>query len=395
MDNYTLYIVLISVLLVQAVALYQSWRLNREETGVRAWAFAAVLMSVASLIQAFKMSIYPVGTELEVSVPSQLLASVGNTFVVASWVLVLQGVQHFFRARAIKYSSMFLFSIAICLLMMLEIIMELPQGWRIFCVSVVVATFSILTSRELYIRGDRRSSTVLMLILVLVATAIIWSLRALVMLDMSPFDISRETIAAISLYNAIMGSIAFTVTMILLINERINEQLRLQATRDPLTGALNRRAFFENAGPLLSDLKRKECSVAVCLIDLDNFKVINDNHGHTVGDLALKRFVDIASDNLREGDLFARYGGEEFAMLLRDSPKENTAQVLNRLRDAFSQKFNYADDISLRVTFSVGVCQINGPSRIDIDSLLDKADNALYLAKDQGRDCVEFAAIVK
>ena len=173
------------------------------------------------------------------------------------------------------------------------------------------------------------------------------------------------------------------------ISERkhLEEELRRLATTDPLTGALNRRSFFECSHA--EDFnRRQQDSTAVVMFDVDHFKLINDTFGHAAGDIVLAQIAEICRANLREQDRVGRLGGEEFACLL---PGVTTAQAhltAERLRAAVAEhRIVIGDGREAAVTISVGLALFT-PEDDTLDAVLSRADGALYLAKKHGRNCV-------
>ncbi len=173
--------------------------------------------------------------------------------------------------------------------------------------------------------------------------------------------------------------------------ELLHAQLREQALRDALTGLHNRRYLFEMAPGLLELARRQGGSLAVVLLDLDHFKLINDTHGHGAGDAVLQRFAALLQQHLRRGDVVCRYGGEEFVAVMPDIDAAGAEALLNRLLEACQQVPHDAGRRRLpRASFSAGVSLFPADGHT-LELLLSRADRALYAAKHQGRARVERA----
>jgi diguanylate cyclase (GGDEF)-like protein len=155
---------------------------------------------------------------------------------------------------------------------------------------------------------------------------------------------------------------------------------RRQAETDPLTGLLNRRSLEGVVHSLLSD--RVAFSVSIC--DLDSFKQLNDNHGHDVGDRALRLFANTLRGVVRNGDFVARVGGEEFVVILPESAKRNGFDVLERARLRLGAQLRA--ETMPRFTFSAGVADTSEVK--DWTELMRLADQRLLAAKRAGRDRV-------
>lgn len=186
----------------------------------------------------------------------------------------------------------------------------------------------------------------------------------------------------------------FTSTVIQLENEKAifstisdisrqkakESELHHQANTDPLTGVLNRRAFFHQA----VELCKHGQDAAVAMLDLDHFKRLNDTFSHAAGDLVLKEFSQLVTGLLREADRFGRIGGEEFVVLLVGVSAQHAMEVLERIRQCLeSHSFVFKESL-MRVTASIGVTEWDGQE--PLEQALERADSALYLAKERGRN---------
>ena len=172
---------------------------------------------------------------------------------------------------------------------------------------------------------------------------------------------------------------------------KLEEALRRAATTDDLTGLLNRRAFLAALDTEISRSARSGSPLALALIDLDLFKSVNDRFGHAGGDEVLRRFADTARETMRAGDVIGRLGGEEFAVLMTDTDMVQSGIAGERLREAVARRRVVLSTGALApVTISVGVAHYHaGEER---DRLIIRADEALYEAKDSGRNRTRLAA---
>jgi diguanylate cyclase (GGDEF)-like protein len=164
-------------------------------------------------------------------------------------------------------------------------------------------------------------------------------------------------------------------------------QLYILATHDGLTNLPNRRLFSDTAERLVHLAKRNATqNLAALMIDIDNFKKINDAKGHAAGDAVLKRFADIIRDTLRTTDVFGRVGGEEFALVLPDTNLEGALRVAEKLRKTVEKDFSIKNP---HFTISIGVTPLM-PSDSNMSDLMHRSDEAMYFAKRQGRNCIGF-----
>jgi diguanylate cyclase (GGDEF)-like protein len=164
---------------------------------------------------------------------------------------------------------------------------------------------------------------------------------------------------------------------------------RKLAAADPLTGALNRRAFQDFTDKEVSRSRRRRQPFSVLLLDIDHFKRINDTYGHPAGDSAIKAIADACVRTLRPSDVVARYGGEEFAIVLPETDLEQAELVAGRLRQAVERLVVSTDAGAIHMTVSIGVA-LCGPGTTPSDSIR-QADEALYQAKHAGRNRVVVA----
>ena len=161
---------------------------------------------------------------------------------------------------------------------------------------------------------------------------------------------------------------------------------------DQLTGVLNRRGLDEAFQRELSRVERNQSPLCVALLDLDNFKKINDTHGHQAGDRALVHMVELVKSTVRPHDIIARYGGEEFLILLPDTHIDEAESILTRLQRNLTKHFFLNNNERLLITFSAGVAlQRPGETR---ESLIERADEALYEAKRAGKNRVFVAPLM-
>lgn len=160
-----------------------------------------------------------------------------------------------------------------------------------------------------------------------------------------------------------------------------NQHLAQLATKDALTDVHNRHMFVELFAKELAIAKRNHTKLALLMVDLDYFKQINDTHGHNIGDYVLKHFAQMVTTSIREADLFARWGGEEFVLLLRDTSCEEAFGVAEKIRTLLeTSRF---DEVG-QVTCSIGITEVYADDTLL--SAIDRADGALYAAKDEGRN---------
>ena len=188
---------------------------------------------------------------------------------------------------------------------------------------------------------------------------------------------------------AIVAAVLLGFGALILTNEFITSELRHLAEVDPLTSVFNRRAFFTLLDKAVSSAQRTHTPVPVLVLDLDHFKTINDTWGHRAGDDVLRHFVALGLRCLRKEDVMGRLGGEEFAIFLPNAGAEGARAVAERLRLLVESHPATAGARSIPLTVSIGIA-LCGPGD-SAGAALQRADEAMYLAKQRGRNRVEMS----
>lgn len=160
------------------------------------------------------------------------------------------------------------------------------------------------------------------------------------------------------------------------------------AQKDELTGLNNRRAFFERSHHAFEQSKRFSHATSVIMMDIDHFKLINDNYGHSAGDKVLQAVAELLQTLVREIDIVARIGGEEFAFVLSETGLEDAAILAERIRSGIEGLAVTIDGHKIKFSASFGVAACKDEDE-NIEALLKKADEALYVAKKKGRNQIE------
>jgi diguanylate cyclase (GGDEF)-like protein len=171
-------------------------------------------------------------------------------------------------------------------------------------------------------------------------------------------------------------------------NTRLFAELQTLAITDPLTGLYNRRYFFSIAHREFDRSRRYGYPLSIIMLDIDHFKQVNDRYGHGVGDAVLREAAQRCLRSVREVDLLARYGGEEFVALVIETGPAQAKLVAERFRLAIADEPFTVNGVSVSITASIGVSSL-GDDCDDLDCLLMRADQALYAAKEAGRDLVQ------
>lgn len=366
-----------------AGARFLLWRMHVSLPGLGRWALggASAVMTFALILAYGKFHWQP-------------SLSLAQLFVVVGLILSWDGFRRFLGKPPLK--SIVLAGVAaLALLWILVAQVHGSVSTKAIGNAVLIAILSVLIARELFLSPQRGSPTVRVTGCIYAINAAVFLIRAIVAQDSPELidPLNPNGVAAFMLFWLLCSMIAITLGMVLMTAERLQTDLDHQANHDPLTGALNRRScglLFEKA---VAHSRRHQLPLSVLMIDLDEFKKVNDCLGHDFGDKVLCRFVAIAQQVLREDDICCRFGGEEFVAVLPNTSIEAALTVANRLRSAFAINSPALETRKVHepftITVSIGVAELKQDEYFE--SLLRRADNALYQAKDNGRNCCELA----
>jgi diguanylate cyclase (GGDEF)-like protein len=192
-------------------------------------------------------------------------------------------------------------------------------------------------------------------------------------------------------FEALLFTIAIAFILLAMAKERTELLHKTASLVDPLTGIPNRRAFLEGAEAMAERIDADPRPAAVLLVDLDHFKTINDSFGHALGDRVLRLFAETAGANIAPSDLLGRLGGEEFAIALYDVDRARAKEVAEAIRRSFAEAASEVDGRPVGATCSIGVA-VSEKGPLDMTELLAQADEALYSAKERGRNRCEIAS---
>lgn len=168
--------------------------------------------------------------------------------------------------------------------------------------------------------------------------------------------------------------------------EKANAQLKILSVTDELTGCLNRRELKSKLALVRRQMSRRESSFALLVLDLDNFKKLNDNYGHTEGDYVLKQFATMLMESARFDDIVVRYGGEEFVIVMPNIDEKNALAAANRIHENMKSIRTKAKTI----TVSIGACVVEGRTDYSDKEIINLADKALYESKRTGKNKTTF-----
>ncbi len=263
-------------------------------------------------------------------------------------------------------------------------------GVRAFLSGAIIAAYTWMAAAELWRNGEDQLVSRLPAIFLLFAHGSLFLLRTpLAMLIPHPASTVFGSVWLTVLSSeALLFTVAIAFILMAMAKERTAFAHKLASLLDPLTGILNRRGLMIENQRMLEISRGKSYDAAVLLIDLDHFKSINDRFGHAFGDQVLQIFAAAAKEAIRSSDFVGRLGGEEFGVVLYDAARDPALAVAERIRAAFAKQAAVIDGKPVAATVSIGLALHHGPL-VALPELLRRADQALYRAKERGRDRVE------
>ncbi|RZF30675.1 GGDEF domain-containing protein [Paraburkholderia sp. UYCP14C] len=347
--------------------------------GIRHWCVASGLLAVTATLLIFRRS-------------DAVVVSASVLLVVAS-LLAVQGFRRFFHRRpAVIWEYGALGSILVGLVYWTYVSPDVSARGAMISGFLAYIRFAIAWLVQRYRPAGRPKYGYHFVSIAAVLGAVIHAVRCVVY----GFGIAHETtfLEETPLNIAFLGMAILTlpclsVGMVMLAHDRLAERMERLATIDDLTGVLGRRAFIARAEALLELARAAKSKLSIAILDIDNFKGINDRYGHAAGDQALAHVALTISREIRPTDVLGRIGGEEFALLLPLTGKEEAARLTNRLRAIVAASVSRAPAGDVACTLSAGVDEFGDDDTVA--SVMARADTALYVAKDNGRNCVVLA----
>lgn len=321
-------------------------------------------------------------------VPYEFSVSIGNSLLVAFLGLIWAG-QRSFAGQRIAWLPVVVAPVALAIAY--QYIPPFPDDTvaRIYLVTLMVVAFFVLIAVNGF-RANRSEPLVMRRVLATVCAVAAFptAWRAVnAGLDGGPIDLmSASAVTAVPMLALIVLVIAINVCLLLIQRERLENQLAYAATTDSLTGTLNRSGFLDRAQDTAERCAGQGRLCSIVVMDLDEFKSINDLFGHAAGDQMLAGFAATARGILRSEDLLGRTGGEEFCALLPGATELEAVDVANRIREAFATSSFEHLDKALKGTVSMGVASV--VAREGLGRAIQRADLAMYNAKSNGRDRV-------
>jgi diguanylate cyclase (GGDEF)-like protein len=383
LDVNTLFLVTIYVEAILGLLLLFAWVQNTAITAVAWWGFAHLLCAVSVML----FGLYG-------SAPDVISIDLANSLLFTSFAVTWSGARVFDHRKPLP---VLLFGGAALWLVVCRLpVVEEAWNVRVLLSCGIITAYTWATAYEFW-RG--RSEPLVSrwpAIFMLFADGALYLLRTPLGAMLPWLPTSNQVFESVWMTVLSFEALLFTITIAFILlamaKERTEYRHKTAALIDPLTGIANRRAFLQDGEAQLKRQATDPRPTAVMLLDLDNFKSINDRFGHAIGDRVLEIFAEVAGGCLRRIDLFGRLGGEEFAAVLFDTTSERALAVGEDIRARFAAATREVDERPVVGTVSVGIV-ISHDAVLDLSTLLAQADHALYRAKDNGRNRVEVASI--
>jgi diguanylate cyclase (GGDEF)-like protein len=344
---------------------------------------AVRLWTLGTLLQPTAWVLYALRDQL----PDTLTMVVSNALLSFAFAKMVQAVR-VFAARPVGWQRLYAPVIAIAALEILFTFVAPSMRWRTATVSLAFSLQLFDALGALLDWGQSRRSHLLtaasfaLFAAVLAARAVFEGVQP----DVLPHAFAPTPMQSTAFSLATMFPTVATLGFVLMCSDRLHQELERQATLDALTGIANRRTLELQAERAIAAAHRHRRELAAILIDADHFKRINDVYGHAAGDDALQQIAATLQHALRGEDLFGRLGGEEFVAILPETGEAAACASAERLRVAIEQLQFVAQLRPTPLRISLGVATLEAGD--DVTTLLRRADQALYAAKNKGRNCV-------
>ncbi|NNU51344.1 GGDEF domain-containing protein [Rhizobium sp. WYCCWR 11279] len=374
LDLRTIYFIVAVSCFVLGILQLAAYATGRFERWPLWWGLSNLLVGVGSFLVALRNL-----------VPYSVSVDGGNIVTIAGYMLMFFAVR-VFSGRALDQRTFWLAIFLVSVPVVLIVSDPSAVSARLLYVSVICCLCDLAVAREAIsiVRRERLYSAAL-LVGLYACTAAIFAVRSILAATGEiggPDPFGGSAIHSWMAVSAVAFIMLRSMAMVLMAAERSRNQLTELAHHDPLTGALNRGGLAQRLAGLGSQ------PVSLLIIDIDHFKQLNDRHGHAAGDDMLRLFASVSSGIMRSDDLLARQGGDEFLAVLKNVSREDAVAIAERIRLAFAAAVMQQPDLAVFPTLSIGVAA-RAESGGDFERLMQKADEALYRSKREGRNRVE------
>jgi diguanylate cyclase (GGDEF)-like protein len=382
LDVNTLFMVTIYVEAILGLLLLFVWAQNTQIHAVAWWGFAHLIRAASVVL----FGMYG-------NAPDLVTIDLANALLFTAFAVTWTGAR-VFDGRPVEPVYLVTGAVIWLLVCRLPVLADAVEA-RAMIASGIITAYTWLTAYEFWRGRSEQLVSRWPAIFMLFAHGSLFLLRT-PLVTMLPWSPTNNMFGSVWLtvlsFEALLFTISIAFILLAMAKERTELRHRTAAMIDPLTGIANRRAFLHDAALLAKRHSGNPRPTAVLLIDLDHFKSINDRFGHALGDRVLEIFSDAARQSVRISDLIGRLGGEEFAAVLYDTSRDKAVAVGERMRETFARMAQEVDGRPVCATMSVGIVHCE-EAVLDVPELLAQADQALYFAKESGRNRVEVASL--
>jgi diguanylate cyclase (GGDEF)-like protein len=378
-DSFTVLLFALLIKLVLGVLFLVFWWQTQAAPWFGWWSTTLLLGSVTSAVY------------MVFGIESFLSVGIGVGVLIASMACCWQGARAFDQRPTMWIPVLLPAALWIAANMVPGFLASVPL--RIVVSSCAISPMLALTGLEFWRGRAERLPSRWPIALIFFSFSIFFAIRIpLTWVAPYPFGSLPMQPGWLGIFNLLMfaHSILLSVLLVSVSKERLELEQRTKAQTDPLTGALNRRAFMSRGERLLSRHAHDRAPLCVLFLDLDHFKSLNDRFGHSGGDDVLMRFVELVSVSIRPTDFLFRIGGEEFCCLLPYTGLEQAQRVAERIRQQFETATVDVAGVPVKATVSLGIASTE-TFGYNLDLLTRRADMAVYAAKRAGRNRVVIA----
>jgi diguanylate cyclase (GGDEF)-like protein len=382
LDVNTLFLVTIYVEAILGLLLLFVWVQNTSIHAVAWWGFAHLIRAASIVL----FGLYG-------SAPDLITIDLANALLFTAFAVTWTGARVFDGRPA---EPVYLVTGAVLWLLVCRLpLLADAVDTRALIATGIITVYTWLTAYEFWHGRSEPLVSRWPAIFMLFAHGALFLLRT-PLVSVLPYAPSNRLLGSVWLtalsFEALLFTISIAFILLAMAKERTELRHRTAAMVDSLTGIANRRSFLQDAALLAKRHSANPRPVTVLLIDLDHFKSINDRFGHALGDRVLEIFADSARHAVRASDFLGRLGGEEFAAVLCDMSRDEAMVVAERIRESFAQAAKEVDSRPVCATASIGLVHCEAAT-LDVAELLAQADQALYIAKERGRNRVEIATL--
>jgi diguanylate cyclase (GGDEF)-like protein len=375
----TLFLTNVAVLFLSAATAWYFWRLYRDSAVLLWWSLGTTVAGLAYVV----FGVFS-------PAPPTAAAATAATLFVAGCTMIWESMRRFNGRPAAKGRVAFIVA-AFAVIFSIALYSGADLRERISLLSLAMAAFAALSAWEI-MRGSKQDALLSRLPMAFVFAAMaVGLLGRMGVAWLQPPGPTTETFYeamgdVLPLANSV-GFVCLNIGFVIMMSERLSGRYRKHALTDELTELPNRRFFLEQGEQLSRRARRDGTKACVLMMDLDHFSDVNQRFGHAGGDLALAAFARLLREQVPPPHIVARYGGEEFCALLGGAEASEGTRIAEHLRATLAGQAIDIRGQTLKLTVSIGVAALSDG---DLGAAVRSADEALYQAKDQGRDRVVF-----